>query len=351
MVVKTIADRGQSAAYTSIQVRVRGSTRTPIKLSVPNRSNTRLLIVLAIGIVAVSTASILIRFARQENVPALVVAAYRLDIATFILSPIVLRGHAVELKQLTRRAAAMALFSGVFLALHFATWISSLDYTTVTSSVVLVSTGPIWVALLSWGLLHERLTRPLVVGLIITVIGGILVGWSDACDPLTGACTGFNLAGSQPWGDFLALAGAWFVAGYLLIGRHLRERMSLFAYIYVVYGTAAVVLTGLALLAGASFTQAPAGPPYTAAAFLWLILLAVLPQLLGHSSYNYALRHLPAAYVAVVTLAEPIGTSILAFLILQEIPRALTLFGALVILIGIGVASMPVRSGSTVRYP
>ncbi len=300
----------------------------------PQRS--RLLLVLLVGICAVSMASILIRFARQAGVPALMVAAYRLSIATLILAPIVLRRHLAELKRLTRRDWLAALASGVFLALHFATWVSSLDYTTVTSSVVLVTTGPIWVALASWLFLREKLSRPIVIGLIVSVSGGIIVGLSDSA--------GFGLAGSQLWGDFLALAGAWFVAGYLLIGRQLRDRMSLIAYIFIVYGSAAVMLIGLGLASGASFTADAAGVPYQSIGLVWLILMALFPQLLGHSSYNYALRFLPTTYVAVVALAEPVGTSILAFFLLNELPPPLTIVGAIVILIGIAVASWPDRA-------
>jgi drug/metabolite transporter (DMT)-like permease len=300
----------------------------------PQRS--RLLLVLLVGIFAVSMASILIRFARQAGVPALMVAAYRLSIATLVLSPIVLRRHTAELKRLTRRDWLAALASGVFLALHFATWVSSLDYTTVTSSVVLVTTGPIWVALASWLFLREKLSRPIVIGLIVSVGGGVIVGLSDSA--------GFGLAGSQLWGDSLALAGAWFVAGYLLIGRQLRDRMSLIVYIFIVYGSAAVMLIALGLASGASFTADAAGVPYQSIGLLWLILMALFPQLLGHSSYNYALRFLPTTYVAVVALAEPVGTSILAFFLLNELPPPLTMLGASVILIGIAIASRPDRA-------
>ncbi len=294
-----------------------------------------LFIVLIFGIFAVSTSSILIRFALQDGVPALVVAAYRLTLAAVILTPIVLRSRRAELARLTRRDWLITFFSGMFLALHFATWISSLSYTTVTSSVVLVTTGPIWVALASWLIFREKLTRASVLGLIIAVLGGFIIGFSDS--------TGLGFSSAQLWGDFLALAGAWFVAGYLLIGRQLRHRMSLLVYIYIVYGTAAIVLIGLAFLSGASFTQLPDGQPYPASAFLWMLLLAIFPQLIGHSSYNYALRFLPATYVAVVALAEPIGTSLLAFVLLREVPPPLTIAGALVILIGVGVASWPAQ--------
>ena len=136
----------------------------------------RLILVLICGIFAVSTASILIRLALDEGVPALVVAAYRLTFATLILTPMVLRSRTAELRGLTRSDWLWALASGVFLALHFATWISSLDYTTVTSSVVLVTTGPIWVALASWLIFREALTAPIVIGLIVAVCGGMLVG-------------------------------------------------------------------------------------------------------------------------------------------------------------------------------
>ena len=295
----------------------------------------RLFFVLLCGIAAVSTASILIRYAQADGVPSLVIAAYRLTLATLMLTPIVLRRHRPTLRQLAHRDWLWALLSGLFLALHFATWISSLDYTTITSSVVLVSTGPIWVALASWLIFRERLTRPIVLGLLIAVAGGILVGLSDSA--------GLGLSGLQVWGDFLALAGAWFVAGYLLIGRQLRDRMPLLVYIYIVYGTAAVWLSVLAALAGASFTHQPNGELFPLSAWACLLLLALLPQLVGHSSYNYALRFLPPTYVAIVPLAEPIGSSLLAFVLLAEAPPPLTLLGAIVILIGIGCASWPAQ--------
>jgi drug/metabolite transporter (DMT)-like permease len=296
----------------------------------------RLFSILFAGICAVSTASILIRSALDEGVPPLVIAAYRLALAALILTPIVLRARRPELRALSHRDWQWALASGFFLALHFATWISSIKYTTITSSVVLVTTGPIWVALFSWLSWRERLTRPVVTGLIVAVAGGMLVGFSDS--------SGLGFGGTQLWGDFLALAGAWFVAGYLLIGRQLRHRMSLLTYVYIVYGSAALWLTALAALSGGSFTQQANGQPYPLSAYAAMLLLAVLPQLVGHSSYNYALHFLPPTYVAIVALAEPIGSSILAFVLLQEVPPPLTIVGAIVILIGIGVAARPART-------
>lgn len=307
----------------------------------PHRSQTRLIIILFIGFLAVSTASILIRLAQQEHVPVLVIAAYRLTFATLILGPIVLRRHLSDLRRLRRRDLLVTLASGLFLTLHFATWISSFDYTSVTSSVVLVTTGPIWVALASWIILRERLSRAVVIGVLITVMGGVVIGSADACDPKTGACNGFAIGGTQLWGDALALMGAWMVSGYLLIGRHLKDRMPLLVYIFIVYGTAAIGLILIVAFSGQSFLFDQAGNVFSVNAFIWLIMLALAPQLVGHSAYNYALRFLSPTYVAIITVAEPIGASILAFIVLHELPSTLTLIGAAIILIGLVIASRP----------
>ena len=178
----------------------------------------------------------------------------------------------------------------------------------------------------------------------MSVFGCLIVGVSHACDPHPGACVGLCLAGSQLGGDLLALMGAWFVVGYLLIGRYLRAHVSLLPYVFLVYGAAALTLIVIVGLAGQSFVIGDEELPYTARAFLWLLLLAIVPQLLGHSSYNYALRFLPPTFVAIVTLAEPIGASVLAYLILHELPATLTIVGAAIILVGIGVASLSSRS-------
>jgi drug/metabolite transporter (DMT)-like permease len=315
-------------------------------IHMPQRSQLRLISILFIGFLAVSTSSILIRLARAEGVPALVIAAYRLTLATLILTPIVLRRQCAELKRLARRDVLIAIASGLFLTLHFATWVSSFDYTSVTSSVVLVTTGPIWVALTSWIILRERLSQPMIVGVIITVVGGVVVGLADACDLKTGSCSGLSIGGTQLWGDALALMGAWMVTGYLLIGRYLRNRMPLLIYIFVVYGTAAIGLILIVALSGQSFVFDQFGEIFSLQAVVWLILLAIAPQLLGHSAYNYALRFLSPAFVAIITVAEPIGASILAFVILHELPGPLTLIGAFIILIGIAVASRPARANS-----
>ena len=287
------------------------------------------------AIAAVSTASIFIRYA-QADAPSLVIAALRLTFATLLLTPLALTRHRAELKSLSRNEIILGIVSGIFLAAHFATWISSLEYTTVASSVVFVSTGPLWVALLSPVLLNERLTRAAVVGLVVAILGGILIGLSDACVWERGLrCPDLSqvLQGRLMWGNFLALIGAWTVSGYIMIGRKLRAKMSLVPYVFLVYGIAAIALIVTALVAGQSLSG------YPARTYGWIFLLAVFPQLIGHSTYNWALRYLPAAFVAVTTLGEPIGSAILAYFLLQETPTLAVITGGALILLGIYLAA------------
>lgn len=292
-------------------------------------------LILSIGILAVSTASIFIRFA-QKDAPSLTIAAWRLFFASTALAPFALKYHKLDLLALTHRELLLALLSGLFLAIHFATWISSLAYTTVASSVVFVSTGPLWVALLSPIFLKEKLTPPAIFGLVLTLAGGTIIAMSGACAWDRGlACPYLSdlMHGRAMFGNFLALMGAWAVTGYLMIGRRLRARISIIPYIFLVYSIAAVALIVLMFIAG----ESPFG--YQPITYIWLLLLALLPQLVGHTIYNWSLRFFPATIVAVSTLGEPIGSAILAFLLLKETPGLSVLFGGGLILMGIYFAT------------
>ncbi|HRJ56965.1 MAG TPA: DMT family transporter [Anaerolineales bacterium] len=301
-------------------------------------SRTRFLLPIAIviAILAVSTASIFIRFAQMDGAPSLVIAALRLTFATMLLAPLALIRHRDEIKHLTQTEWLLAVSSGIFLAVHFATWITSLEFTSVASSVVFVSTGPLWVALLSPMLLKEHVSRTAIIGLGLALVGGTIIGLSDACVWDAGlACPALAdvLQGPAMWGNFLALVGAWTVTGYLIIGRKLRAGMSLIPYIFLVYGIAAFVLIVIMVIAGDS----PAG--FAPQTYGWIFLLAAIPQLIGHSTYNWALKYLPAALVAVTTLGEPIGSAVLAYFILNETPALAVLVGGAFILTGIYLAS------------
>ena len=299
----------------------------------------RIFITISIAILAVSTASIFIRFAQAEA-PSLVIAAWRLVFASLLLAIPALSKHRTELQKLTRTELLLGLASGIFLAFHFATWITSLEYTSVTNSVVLVSTSPIWVAIFAPFFLKEKITKTIITGIILTLIGGTIIGFSDGClwdNGIRCASLSGSGLGEGTFGNFLALVGAWTVAGYLMIGRRLRAKMSLVPYIFLVYGMAAIVLLVMVLISGQNLFG------YSPIIYLWLLLMAIFPQLIGHSTYNWALRYLPVALVSVTTLGEPIGSSILAFVILKETPSLLQIIGGVLILAGIYVTSQKAK--------
>jgi drug/metabolite transporter (DMT)-like permease len=293
-------------------------------------------LVLALGVLAVSTASIFIRYA-QEYAPSLVIAAWRLTLATIILAPFALTLRRSELRLLSKRELVLAFLSGFFLALHFATWISSLAFTTVASSVVLVDTAPLWVALIAPIALGEHISRPVKIGMWLAFAGSVIIALSDACAWTGGGLVcppiGEFVRGRAFIGDLLALAGALTAAVYLVIGRSVRSGVSLLTYIFVVYGVSAAVL--VVIMLGAN--QPALG--YPPVAYLWFLALALIPQLLGHTSYNWALGYLPAAYVSIALLGEPIGSTLLAMIFLGEVPSGLKVVGGAITLAGIYLAS------------
>ena len=282
-----------------------------------------------------STASIIIRHAQTEA-HSLVIAAYRLFFAVLILSPIVIFHYRQELSKLNAKDFRFATLSGLFLALHFATWITSLEYTTVASSVVLVSTTPLWVALFSPFFIKERITRATLAGLVIASLGTIIIAINDACySNNTFQCPSISifLQGEAFWGDILAVLGAIFGSGYILVGRGIRSKVPLMVYIFVVYGVAAVILCSFTF----GTNQQVIG--FSPNIYIWLLLLALGPQLFGHSTVNWALGFLPAAFVSITLLGEPVGSIILAYFFLNESPGLIKLFGAILILGGIFIAS------------
>jgi drug/metabolite transporter (DMT)-like permease len=275
----------------------------------------RLYLVLLMGVVAVSFAAIFIRLAEA---PSLVTATCRLTLASLIVAPAGLVRCRQELKALDRRDLLWAGVSGAFLTLHFAFWIASLDHTTVASSVVFVATNPLFAGVASHLFLQDRLSPLTFAGILLALAGGVIIGWND-----------LDLGGGVLWGDFLALLGAAMAGGYFIAGRRLRPKVSLLAYVTVVYSMAAVG----ALLLSAVTRQSLTG--YSVQTYAMFVLLAVGPQIIGHSSFNWALRHLSAAAVGVTTLGEPVGSTILAYFILQESPTLLKVAGGCLILAGI----------------
>lgn len=285
-------------------------------------------LVLALGVFTVSWAAIFIRIAAA---PALVTGAGRLALASLILTPLALWRDGAELLHLRWQDLRLAIAAGVFLGLHFATWISSLAYTSVASSVVLVTTTPLFVGLAVHFLLREHVPSRMFMGIALATLGGAVIGWGD-----------FRVSGLALWGDFLAIVGAIMASAYFLIGRNLRRRLSLLAYVTPTYWVAALVLSIAALISGQDFWG------YPARAYWMFLLLAVGPQLIGHSSLNWALRYLSPTFVTAAILGEPVGATVLAYLVLHESPSTLEILGGTVILAGIYICSRAEVAGGLV---
>lgn len=284
-------------------------------------------LVLLIAVAAVSLSAIFIRLAEA---PGVVVASYRMLIAAALLAPLTWRG--LRRTPFTRRTLGYTLLAGFFLAIHFAAWITSLSYTTVAASVTLVCSNPLWVALFSWLFLGRPPSLAMLFGVLLAVAGGAMIAFGD----LTG--------GSAPLlGDALALLGAITVSAYLLLGRAAqRQGLSLGAYAGSAYAVAALVLLPVPALFGLPYLE------YPPATFGWVFLLAALPQLVGHTGVNYAMKFLDPTLVTTVILLEPVGASLLALLIFTEVPGLLTVAGAAILLLGV---LLTVRFSQSQRPP
>jgi drug/metabolite transporter (DMT)-like permease len=291
-------------------------------------SGWQIAVVLAVGILAASTAAVLIRLAMATAGItgvgfSLVLAASRLTLAAIALLPTWRHLHS---RTVTPAAFRYASAAGLVLALHFASWITSLSYTSIAASTTLVTTNPIWIALLSWLWFGEKPGKWTIAGIGIALSGGIAIA-------LGGANTS---TGSYPLlGDALALVGAWAASLYFLLGREAqRNGLSLGSYITVAYSVAAIVLLPLPLLLQTPYTG------YPPATYGYILLMALLPQLIGHTSFNWAVRWASPTLVALVILFEPVISSLLGYWLFGETPGTPVLLGAVLLLIGVAVAAL-----------
>lgn len=295
---------------------------TDVLKSIPIRWKTNA--VLAAGIIAVSLAAIFIRLAQNEGISSLTITASRLTIATLILTPFTIPRYIEHIRRLTGKEMLLVLISGVFLAAHFMMWIQSLEFTSVLISVVLVTTTPLWSAVMEAVFLRLRLNPFIIWGLVIALGGSILISIPNGAIEL----------GSNPvLGSLLAIGGAIAVAVYYVIRRALYTKLPLLPYIWLVYGIAAVVALVVVAITGTPMVG------FSPQGYLWLVALALVPQLIGHTSFNYALAHLSATYVGIASQLEPVGSALIAFFIFSEVPRPLQIAGSVVILIGVTLAS------------
>ena len=294
----------------------------------PGRAPLGVWALLLAGLLSLGASAILIRYA--GDVPAVAVAAWRTIFATAVLAPWAARYARSEIRAFAARDWALVTASGVLLGAHFVAWIASVNLTTVASASVLVTTSPVFIAILGALVLKERTSRRVVAGIVVAVAGAVMIAVGEGGD-----------GGARPdatLGNVLALGAALVVSVYLLIGRAVRQRTSFLAYFVPVNAFAAVTTVVACLLTGT-----PLGLP--APALLICLAIALGPGLLGHGSFTVALGYLPAAFLGLLTLAEPVVASALALVLFEERPAPLALAGIVVVILAIGTVVVS-RSGA-----
>jgi drug/metabolite transporter (DMT)-like permease len=275
-------------------------------------------LILGAGVVAVSWAAILVR---EASAPALVIASYRLLFAAVPMGALAIWNQRRAPEPITTKALWPLALSGMFLAAHFAFWIASLQHTSVVTAVVLMALQPLIVGIASPLLLRESVERQVWLALVVALAGVATMSIAHAEQGL-----------GELRGDLYAVLGGFFAACYLMVGRSVRSETSWLRYVGVVYPITAIILVSVTLIAREPFTG------YSTKTMLMIALMALGPQLIGHSSINWSLGYLPVMLVAMAILVEPIGSTVLAALILHENPSIPEGAGAALVLVGVYLA-------------
>jgi len=268
------------------------------------------------GTIFTSLSSIIIRF---SEAPALVISAYRMLFTCLMLFLPVMINNKDEFQTISKKDFIMCIFSGIFLALHYASWISSIHMTTIANSTVLVACSPMFVALANYFIVKEKFTYKMIAGIVMSLAGTIIIAMGSSG----------GAKSSMMIGNTLAFLGAIFVAGYLVIGGIVRKNVSAGAYVFIVYLVCAIILFLMCFVTGTPIY------PYPAREFLLFIALAFFCSILGHTIYNYLVKYISSTLISVSTLSEPIFASIMAMLFFKEIPSLYTLAGGIIIIAGI----------------
>lgn len=266
-------------------------------------------VVLSCALVGVSCGSIFVRMAEAEP---LAIAVWRMTFATCLVAlPAWLTTSSLPRAGLRPLCAAVA--AGGLLALHFATWISSLQFTSVANSVLLVNTAPVFLVALLW-LAGQRPAAGTLAGVGLAAVGATILGWPSADEPGT------------LLGNLLALAGAVCMAGYLLLAREAQRVLGYLPYVSLAWCSAAAVLWVAVWMGNIPWSG------FEARTWWMLAGLALVSQVIGHGGYNWSLRFLPPAVVAIALTGEPIVASVLAWLLLGEVPGSATLAGGVLLM-------------------
>jgi drug/metabolite transporter (DMT)-like permease len=292
-------------------------------------SGLRIAFVLFIGLMAASTAALFVRlgYAAGEGLNdvglGLAMATLRLCFASILLLPLWYRTRNDVRPQ--RGAYWFALGAGVFLAIHFASWIPAFAFTSITASTTIATSSPIWVAILLWLWRGEVPRRLTMVGIAVAISGAIVLALGDA---------GGDGAGSNPLlGDALALIAALGFSFYFLMGQEAQRRgLSTSRYVAVAYAVGALSLIAVPFIVGPHYGELPG------MVIFYGLMLALVPQLIGHTSFNWAVKWVTPTLVTLVILMEPIGATILGIIFFGEVPGWMVLVGAVILLSGVALA-------------
>ncbi|MFC4323421.1 DMT family transporter [Litchfieldia salsa] len=274
-------------------------------------------VLIGIGVVAVSTSAILVKLASS---PAPVTAFYRLFFSTVLMIPIFLLKYKVELKRISKKDWLYSVAAGVFLAFHFILWFESLNYTSVTSSTVLVTLQPLFAFLGTYFFFKEKVRFSAVASGFLGISGSVVIAWGD-----------FKISGMALYGDFLALVACAMVTAYLLVGQNIRKRLSLITYTFLVYSISTITLFLYVIILDYPLS------PYPSNDWIVFVLLAIVPTLLGHTLFNWSLQWVSTSTISMAILFEPVGAAILAYFILGEHILWTQVIGGVIIITGIGL--------------
>jgi drug/metabolite transporter (DMT)-like permease len=271
--------------------------------------------IVIIGVIFVSFSSVLIK---ASEAPSLIISTYRLAFTVLLIAPSTIFKSKRELVSIDRKSLLLCALSGVFLALHFATWITSIKYTSIASSAVLVNTHPLFIVVLTYFIFKDKVTKKAILSIMLTLIGGIIISSADK-----------GLGSNVFLGDMLAVAGAAFVSFYMIIGRVMRQRLSVTSYTFIVYLSCTITLLILSV-----FTKTPLYP-YKLKEWAIFLGLAVFCTILGHSIFNWSLEYVKPTFLSVAILGEPVFATMWAVLFFSEYPSLYNIIGSSVIIVGI----------------
>ncbi|MDG5471835.1 DMT family transporter [Jeotgalibacillus sp. ET6] len=279
--------------------------------------NKKAYLAILIGVITVSFSAILVKLSNAE--PG-VIAFYRMFFSVLLLTPVFFLYYRNEITKLSLKDWCFTVIAGIFLAFHFILWFESLQYTSVASSTVLVTLQPLFAFAGAFLFFNERITKSSLISACIAIAGSFIISWGD-----------FKVSGMALWGDFLALAACALVTAYLLFGQEVRKRLSIVTYTFILYSMSAIILFIYVLIQGESFG------PFQSSEWIYFLLLAILPTLLGHSLFNWSLKWISTTFISMAILFEPVGASVLAFYILGESLRGSQIIGGTVVIAGLAL--------------